>query len=194
MLESLLILYGLFFVFCLLKYVLHLTFIYVSSDYINYVYAAQVTISSIIITVVALLSSSLSDSYLGFTLRDILTFSFNPIRPRLFVCLSLINILLNTSFYIFDLIDCITSMLVITVILSLCFSSIIVQIFLKNEQFLYDRIQSEIRNCEDDIHLFRYTLKIESYINYLSKNQIENSDEELAWALYQSILERQTSD
>jgi len=177
--------------YCILRYILRFQCVFVEETYIDVVYGAQITLSIILITVLTLISSSISERYIGFSFRDIMNFKSYKVKHKTFIGLSLINILINTVLYMFKLIDAVTSMLLISVLLAIIYSFNIVNFITGKDEYLENLIDEEVQliclKGETDL-AWKYVTKIELYIDRLSDIEITNGSETFAWDMHGRLL------
>lgn len=162
----------------------------VSESYIDIIFASQVSVSVLLSTVLTIITSSLTYTHLGFTIKEVLNFKTQKISHRAYICLSFISILVTSIWYAFDLIDSVSCMLIITILYIVVYSYQVISTVLDYSAF-NSRIALEISDAidkNDSIRVRLYVNKIIEYLVDLSGKKTFDSNDRIAWSFLKEMF------
>jgi len=134
----------------------------VTESYMDYIYAAIITISVLCFSFVALISGFLDKTYYGYKLRDILQFKESPVNFKYYIRMSLGAVVLATVFLAGDFITSCANSLTALLMGIICFEGNIafsIYEIMTNDKLCYNLVikhfGSERKKQESDFKLFQ---------------------------------------
>lgn len=116
---------------------------FVSDNFITTIFSSQVSISVLSITVVTLITSSLQERYLGFSLKEILDFDEQTLGLYGFIFISLINNIIGAIFLAIGYINAGFILFIYTIIIVLFFCYKILNSIM-NKNYCYESIRNHL--------------------------------------------------